>query len=364
MINDLRLKNKRNNNFVIPTKSEGRMEGSFSPDLFGVRFLDSLRSFEMTKTKLIAYSIIGLFLYSLIGLFNQARADFSLGVYPPITQIEVTPPNVVDSQISVENTGNDVANLKIKLKAFKSSSDNNGQIEFLKDTDGIPGNDPLILQKMAIFDGDQQIDTLTLAPKQIRNVTLHIELPKDEPSGDYYFSIVFQSSSPIIDQDTGSAISGGVATNVILSIGPKTKTTGSIQNFSTPWIVTGGPIPFSLLVRNTSNHFIVPTGDIVIQDMWGQNVGRISLLPVNILANSQRLVPDTKSKSFTDAIWPEKALLGIYRAHLRILLSNEGPLFEKNIYFIALPIPAIIGIILGIIIITLIVLRVKQRLKE
>ena len=81
--------------------------------------------------------------------------------------------------------------------------------------------------------------------------------------------------------------------NVLLTVGPKGKTNGILEDFSSPLFVDSGPVAFNVAVKNTSNHFIQPRGEIIIKNMFGQAIGKVSLLQVNILADSTRRMPDT-----------------------------------------------------------------------
>lgn len=97
--------------------------------------------------------------------------------------------------------------------------------------------------------------------------------------------------------------------------------------------------------------------------MFGQTIGKVDLLPVNILKNSQRIIPDPKETSFTDpkASWDEKFLLGFYTARVTIGLSEEGPIYNKTVSFLAIPIELIAGLLVSISIVGLIVKRVREK---
>jgi hypothetical protein len=173
-----------------------------------------------------------------------------------------------------------------------------------------------------------------------------------------------------------SGATAGIATNVLLSIGPKGPTQGNIEEFSTPIFNSKGPVPFTVRVRNTSNHFITTKGDIVIKDMFGQNVGKVDLLPVNILSQSVRLIPDSQQSPGANppaslkayflslksiaAVWPETFLFGPYTATLTLALSDQGPLYRRTINFYTFPIGPLFGIIIILIIITAIIIRAKK----
>ena len=324
---------------------------------FGIKLLDSAFSF----TRRIKFFYLFILFLSFLSFPNQTHAsDISLGIYPPIIQILATPPADIHSPMTLSNPTDQTITAKILVRPFSNAPEDNGQPAYLPGKSWL-GEDKDIFQKMAIFDGEKNTDTITLAPHQQHNLELRVTLPKDEPASDYYFSITFLSNPIAISQGSNAKVAGGVSTNVLLSVGPTDKTAGFIQDFSTPFFKTTGPVPFSVHVSNTSHHFITPQGRILIYDMFGQLIGKVDLLPVNILATSSRFLPSDFNAS-TKATWQEKALLGWYSAKLTVALSNEGPVYHRTIYFFALPIPVIIGIILGIILIMVIVYRVRKRL--
>lgn len=318
-------------------------------------------------------------------------ASFDLSVSPPIFQIELTPPAAVRAQktLTLENTGDDPLSLHLVYKAFKPLGDN-GELEYLKEGESV-GNDPYIIDKVSILADDQAVSTINLPPKTKRDYDLSVAIPKDEPPGDYYFSLLFVSeASGELPQSSVSQAAGAVAVNVLLSIGPKTRTTGTIEEFSTDFFQNEGPVPFTVKIKNTSNHFIYPQGQIVITNMFGQNIGKIELLPVNILSNSTRSLPskeqfvalqqlqDAKTgKTKEDvktlqtlktlgtfnssvALWPEKFLLGPYTATMTIALSQEGPVYVRSINFIGVPV-SILG---GFVVATLLILAIGRRLRH
>lgn len=290
--------------------------------------------------------------------------EISLGVYPPILQIQTEAPAGIKTPFTIVNSSNDTLAVDIILKPFTASPKQDGTIQLLPDNQPIPGNDPHIFDNMQIYDGSSVITSLTLAPQQQKTLELHIGLPKDEPPSDYYFSILFISHQQTLQGATATGITGGIGINVLLSIGPKGDATGFLQDFSVPWFFSKGPVPFTTRVENTSNFFIVPKGNIVIKNMLGQAVGTVQLLPVNILSKTSRFIPDTKSNSLSYAIWKESVLLGVYTATVTVKLSEQGPLFTKTIYFFAMPYTAIIGIIIVSLLIASVIYHLRRKLKR
>lgn len=320
-------------------------------------------------------------------------ASFDLSVSPSIFQIELTPPAVADVKetLTLENNSDEPLPLTLVYRVFRPDGEN-GELTYLRDDESI-GNDPLILQRISLMDDGKRLESFIIPPKTKKQYDLIISIPKDEPPGDYYFSLIFlaDGDDSVVSKTTGSQALGGIATNVLLSIGPKSKTTGTIEDFSTSLFQPQGPVVFNVKIKNTSDHFIYPKAQILITNMFGQNIGKIELLPVNILSHSVRSLPsreqfvlnaqaqqcrdqgekcqessDNNAKllalsSMPNAIWPEKFLIGPYHAKLTIAFSDEGPLYERSILFIGAPIYIFIG--LGIAILLVVTIRSRLRTK-
>lgn len=326
---------------------------------------------RIMQKRVIIFLLIALFIQHFAAPSAHAQQGVELGVYPPIIQVDANAPAEVESPMSVINLSDTPVSITIKLRPFTQSSQETGVVQLLPDNAPLPGEDPQFLRKVAVLDGDTIVTELSLAPKQQKDLKLHMSIPKNEPPSDYYFSVLYQSKYIGNDQSTVASLVGGISTNVLVSIGPKGPTTGSIDTFQGPIFVQEGPVRFSVKVANTSSHFITPQGGIVISDIFGKPIGKVDLLPVNILEHSSRFVPSDVTIDETAllennvyAIWPEKFLLGIYSAKLTLALSDTGPLYHRTIYFFAFPILGLFGIFLAVCITTMIVLRVRKRVRS
>jgi len=342
------------------------------------------------RNKKILLSLLGYLFIGLLVVFpEKAKAQgISLGISPPIIQIETVAPAKIDTPITIENTGEDPLTLSIILKAFTQGDGKNGTVRYYTNKD--PLAKPALFQYITVSEGDHVKDSITLAPRQKKVVNLHIGIPKGFPKDDTYFSLIFLSDSEEKKGKFSTAQTpAGIATNVLVSVGPKGPTSGEIMEFSTPFFIERGPVPFTIELQNTSDHMITPKGEILIKNMFGQTIGRVDLLPVNILAHTPRKIPDALqvseatpsalSKSATEAVqsylfqtnqltpvsvWPETFLMGPYTAQLTVALSDQGPVFRRSLYFFALPLSVIIGIIISIIITTYLTIRIRRKMKE
>lgn len=331
----------------------------------------------------------------LIMPYQVQAKTISLAVSPPLLQIQALPPASIASPFTIANESDEPVHLTMQLKMFKPTDAGTGEIHFLTPRDEFPGADKQIFKKVQITDGSHQVQTLTLGPKEKKALVLHIGIPETEKYADYYFSVVFLASADSTQNLSAEAVKNlnassaqaGIATNVLLSIGPQGTPKGFITKFSAPVVVQSGPVPFVVSVKNAGLHYFTPQGFILITNMFGQTIGKVTLAPDNILAGSSRYLvagaeqkimvqkEDTGTASPTSelvrtpsvgktpaAVWPEKILVGPYTATLTLVLSEQGPVYHRTIHFLAIPLQLILGIIIAVLLLLAIRSRIKQRL--
>lgn len=277
--------------------------------------------------------------YSLLTINYVHAAGLSLAISPPLLQITSLAPAQIKTPITIQNLSDESVELDILLKPLTSL---NNQLKA-----------PSIFDKIQILEENTLVESLTLAPKQRKKLFLKIDIPVQEPDSDHYFSIQFISKpSTLKDNLNYSQIIGGVGINVLLSIGQQNPS-ALIEEFSAPLFLGKGAVPFTLKIKNTSSNFITPRGEIIIKNMFGKIVGRIDILAINILKDSSRSI---------ERFWHESFILGAYRAHLNIYLSDNGPIYRESISFFVIPVQAIIVALTSLLISLLIYSRIKKKL--
>jgi hypothetical protein len=277
---------------------------------------------------------------SIVSCFAQSKNDFSVSIDPSIIEIEATAPSSPEVNIKLTNKTEKEISFDLELLPF--SMENSGQIKYLG-KDESKAIIARIKNRIKVYDAGIAITAVKLVPLESKILKLKVDVDQNLASGDYYLALVF-STQNITAQKSTVASKGGIASLVLLSIAPG-KTMGRIAEFSSPFI-TSGPVPFKLMVGNDSNHYVIPRGRIKITDMFGKSVGRVDILPQYILANSNRLLIDSKKAGLADQtlVWPEKFLLGIYRAELTLNMSEKGPTYTRTIMFASFPVLIVMGI--------------------
>ena len=316
--------------------------------------------------------LIGLFVYLFIGSIPARAGALSLSLDPSVIEIHALPPSVTTNTLSIQNKSDSLVQLQIRITPFKAKL-GNGELEYLN------SQDSFVTQHVQILDGAVPVEGITLGPRQQKNLTLNVSIPQDttisrptspasELAGgrDYYFSIIFVSDNNTSTTSNASLNQLGIAANVLLSVGAKETLNAVLQEFSSGLFFEKGPVPFTVRVKNKGTHFIKPKGEILIKNMFGQNIGKLDLTSVNVLSDSIRAIPNAANLDFAypKAIWKEDFLLGFYTATLNIALSDNGPVFTRSIHFAALPLQGMILIVATAIAAIVVISRLKARMNQ
>lgn len=290
--------------------------------------------------------------YLLVAINKALAAPLSFSISPSTFEIEAQSLDEVKTQFQINNETDKILSLDIKLIPFVPKKDSN-KVEFLN-------LDLPIKEFVVIEDKDVPLKNLTLQPQETRNLTLHLFIPKIHEPNDYYFSIVFLSNPEqpkAIAINEGelraySAISGGIAANVLLAIKEKREEPArvTISEFSTSKFLQSGPAIFSLKIKNEGKHFIKPEGKIILTNFLGQTI-ILDLPSQTILAGENRLYPPI--------ITANAFLLGPYSAQLEFDSPINPTVDGVKTNFYAFPFKQFL---LGILIIILL-LKFKKRIK-
>jgi len=296
---------------------------------------------------------------SLLPLNKAYATSVSLRVSPPSITIQTKAPNTIKTPLSIENRTEQPMEFEILLKPFRAK-DSQGNVSYLENFDKKP--DPDILKKVTILEDDEPTNKILLGPFQKKTLTFSLHIPTEQTESDYYFSILFISNpepSTFEKKETITKAQVIIASHILLSIqnissSPK----GTIEEFSGPFFSQKGPIPFTLRVRNTGSHAILPQGIITIKNMFSQTVGAIGIKQSPILIDSEKLL--VTEGDLTKLSWQNGFLLGPYTARLTLALSKHGPTFTRSVQFVVLPLKET-GEIVGIFILILFVIkRIKK----
>lgn len=320
----------------------------------------------------LIYTLLGIAIFLSFATPDSTFAQGqSVSIYPPVIQVDSSPPSSPVVPIMIQNNESEPVTLNIQLIPFRTDG-KSGQV-ILTPEELSKGFYPYYQNKIQFLLDSKKTNSVELQPLESKEIDLNINLAKGDPPGDFYYSIVFISAPSGPNENSESNIPTGIATNLLLSVGPKDEASGGISQFGTLSFQTHGPVDFTLKLHNASNHVINPTGTITIKNMVGKNVGSIKLLPQYILSRSDRFLVDdsqatssAKRQTFLDTtpqvIWPETFLFGWYEATANVQLEDNGPVLHSNTYFVAFPLYFFFPLVIALFVLISIYLKVKRKI--
>lgn len=229
--------------------------------------------------------IIGLFAYSLIGLFNQASAQTTPGldltISPGLLDITALPGTTVHEKFRIRNNNATPVELTFSLDKLTTSS--NGQIIPAKVTSGD--------ESLSWVHMDN--NNIVTSPKEWTDVTFSIDIPQTAAFG-YYYALHIRQKPVSQGQDKPSTkLLGEIILPILLTVqNSNEKAQLSLVSFKPTLLVNEYlPVTFTITLANTGNIHIRPQGDIFIKTSISDK--NATLLDINqangaILPNSKR----------------------------------------------------------------------------
>ena len=212
-----------------------------------------------------------------------ADAAFNITSSPLPISLTTTPGKPVSTDLRVQNSGTQTANIKVSLLKFKSS-DKTGKPLLIK-------QDP---NKDTFFNWVTFSKTsFTAEPGEWNTVTMTIDPPSSAANGYYYAVLFSQDTSKTQVGPKSSKLAGATATLVLLDVQtPGQKRQLEVTAFKTDHkLYEYLPVNFTVSVKNTGNIHLIPAGDIFISRGHNKkNLAVISFNPNagNVLPNSTR----------------------------------------------------------------------------
>jgi len=198
------------------------------------------------------------------------------------------------------------------------------------------------------------IDSMTLKPKELKKLTITIDVPTNASPGGYYGVVRFTGTAPEL-KDTGVSLSASLGALVFLRVNGDAHENMAIEEFSVNKNSTRGnffestPINFTERIKNNGNIYEQPSGKITITDMFGKDVAtvNVNLPPGNVLPSSIRKFEQTLDSSTLG----NKTLFGYYKAHLSVSYGDSKQEIKSDLTFWVIPYKLIAIIAVGIVIV-------------
>ena len=310
--------------------------------------------------------------FSANNAFAQNTAtNYDVTVSPVFFDLTSNPGGTITDKVRIRN--NTTSALPIIVGVKKLTGDENGDLT-LKDTSSD--------NSLSWINFPQS--KIVVAPLEWQDVNFTITIPKDAAYG-YYFAITFSQENSNKVNGAGTLITGSAAVPILLNVKKEgAKAEANIVDFSTTSFVNEYlPVNFNVKIQNVGNIHVLPHGNIFISDGGNKDV---AVLDVN--ANGGNIIPGTNrnfNTSWDDGFLvkepvivdglekidkngkPEENLvinwdkitsfrIGKYTANLILVFDNgtRDVSLEKTISFWVFPYKAVLGFLIGVIILVLI----------
>jgi len=304
--------------------------------------------------------VLGVTCYMLHATYVSAQ-QVNLSLDPPIVQTKIKPGKSIIIAYTALNNG-DPLNLQFLIRPFTPV----GQLGSLSVAQQLEGpilfnleNTDVVLEKPFFFPS-----------KEKKQAVLRITVPSGIPDGDYYYLVLAETvpAFSVAGQSTGVA-SASIGSPLLVSITDsgitEVKATIAEFSFKPAYILTFGnnivrivdstkELPIVCSVRNMGRNLIQPQGAIL--DQLGNNKKTYTIIPQNILSNSQRILKtfsDEQTNNSDSSLVLSGLSVGSHRVTVALSFADNSNVQYKAISFLALPIRlmyitglALIGIVI------------------
>lgn len=242
----------------------------------------------------------GLFLVAalfFIGGTKSAKAD-ALTVIPPRFELFGNPGDTVTEKIKITNDSPGEVSLSTEVDDFKAGDDE-GSVDF------VDPSEPTTSYRMAKWITVEPA-RFTVAAGQEKTIDVAIRIPRNAEAGGHFASVLVKRAGA--DTPGGASTETRIGSLILMRVSGDVKEAANVESFlPAESFAQYGPVTFVLRTKNNGNVHVVPTGTIVINNIFGRKVAEIPLTTASILPGASR---NTRTE------WGEKNLVGRYTATL------------------------------------------------
>lgn len=295
---------------------------------------------QLLKRSLLLVSVFAL-TASFFSSPSVSAAGQALEINPPVLNLSANPGETVRAQVRLRNISPDALIVSGEVNDFVAQGE-----------EGIP--------KILLDEGEQSpyslkgwvrnLAQLNLKSRELKSLTLTIDVPKNAAPGGYYAVVRFTGRAPTLD-GTGVSLSASLGSLILLTVKGDVKEKMSLESFNVTKdgkagsLFQSAPITFVERVKNQGSVHEQPRGQIMVKDMFGKTVAgvNVNLPPRNVLPGSVRRFEQPLDSS----VIGNKILFGRYTAELKMLYGANNQVLTATTTFWVIPYTLIaIGIFL------------------
>jgi hypothetical protein len=274
---------------------------------------------------------------------NPTNSGQALEIAPPVITLTANPGQTLKVQIFLRDISS--SNLIVTSQAndfVAAGEDGTPKVLLNKES-----NNPYSLRDWVVPPA-----SLSLVPREIKSLTVTINVPANASPGGHYGIIRFTGTAPSL-QGTGVSLSASLGSLILLTVNGQVNENLSVKEFSvnhngkTGTVFQSGPVNFVVRLLNNGNVHEQPVGQITIKDMFGKKFAavNVNLPPKNVLPSSTRKFGIPLDSS----VIGNKKLLGRYTATLSVTYGKDKKVLTSSTTFWVIPYSLLAIIIIGLI---------------
>jgi len=199
--------------------------------------------------------------------------------------------------------------------------------------------------------------SVTLKPKEQKQVPFTIEIPKNAPPGGHFAVIWWGTASPDA-KEVAIVTRAGIL--VFLQVSGEINEKGEVIEFSLSngkFFTFKAPEDFIVNFKNQGNTYLKPRGEILIKNIFGGKVATLGVNEVGVI-----LLPESENNLRIAKRFDKSPFaFGFYKADLSLHWGEKPESIQKNIWFFVFPWKQVLG---GIIILVLLFFGFKKGIKK
>jgi hypothetical protein len=291
---------------------------------------------------LVSFMTLAIVLTGSVTYAQSAGSGQALEIGPPLITLSANPGDTLNADINLRDVSSGNLLVSSQINDFIANGED-GTPKVVLDDEANPYSLKTWLSP---------ISDMTLKPKELKKLTITINVPNNASPGGYYGVVRFTGTAPEL-KDTGVSLSASLGALVFIRVNGEAKENMSIEGFSVNKNDASGnffestPINFVERIKNNGNIYEQPSGQIVVTDMFGHDIATINvnLPPGNVLPDSIRKF----EQKLDESTLGNKTLFGYYKAHLKVTYGDNKQEITSDLTFWIIPYKLIIFVTLGLV---------------
>ncbi len=195
--------------------------------------------------------------------------------------------------------------------------------------------DSTLPKTASVIDWVSMVSEFTLDTRESRSITAEVKIPNDAEPGGHYGVIRFSGHAPELT-GTGVGLSASTGMLLLIRVAGDISESANLASFYTAnsgkqtSFFENSPINFVTRVKNDGNIHVKPTGNIVIQDVFGNSVGKVA-----VNDTTSNVLPDSIRKF--DGEYKGGWMFGMYTANLTLGYGTTGQAITGTVSFWVIP---------------------------